>query len=82
MKFLRDLLMSPGNVAWDLGRFGALLGFLSITGLAFYKVFAHQDISMTDYGTGYGAVALAAGGLIALKDRARAAGTDAPASGS
>ena len=82
MKFLRDLLMSPGNTAWDLGRFSALLGVLSFLTLAFYRVHAGQDTSLTDFGTGFGAVALAAGGLIALKDRARGAGTDTPSSGS
>lgn len=76
MKWLRDLLMGPGNKAWDLGRHGAAMGMLSFNCLAFYKVYSGQEISLTDFGTGFGAIALAAGGLIALKDRAGAASGD------
>lgn len=73
MKLLRDLFMGPGNLAWDLARFGAAGGFISFFALSFYKVFAGQEVSLTDFGTGFGAIALAVGGLIALKDRAHSA---------
>ena len=75
-KFFGDLLKGPGNQYWDLGRCGAALGMVSFNGLAFYKVFAGQDVGLIDYGTGFGAVALAVGGLIALKDRAGAAASE------
>ena len=73
MSLLRDLLAGPGNAHWDLGRIGAAWGFVLVTGAWVFKAVAGQEIDLVELGTGYGAVAAAAGALIALKDRARPA---------
>lgn len=69
IKLLRDLFMGPGNQAWDLGRFMACGGFLSLVGAQFHALYLGQTLDVFQFGGAIAAVLGGAGALIALKDK-------------
>lgn len=68
--FVRDLLMGPNNLFWELGRFLATGGFLSLIGGQAWNMYLRQPIDLGPGGLGGGLAALftAATAFILAKD--------------
>lgn len=70
--FLADLFKGVGNRAWELGRISAAWAIFSTSALAGYKVWAGQELALTDYATAMMTVFTGCAIFIASKDVARA----------
>jgi hypothetical protein len=71
MGFLADLFKGVNNKHWELSRLSSAWAILSTSALAGYKVYAGQDLPISDYAQ---AMMLVMGGcavFIAAKDVAR-----------
>lgn len=72
MKFLADLFKGVGNQAWDLARIAAAWAIFSTSGIALYKIYAGQDLAITEYATAMMTVLGGCAVFIASKDVAKA----------
>jgi hypothetical protein len=63
-KLFKDLLYGGANEYLDAGRLGALLGLFTFLALVGAKVWRHEVVTLTDFGTGFVAVAGGAATLI------------------
>lgn len=75
MALLRDLFAGPGNTHWDLGRLASGWGFGLYSATVLWKGIVGAEVDLIELATGYAALLAGAGALIALKDRARPAGS-------
>lgn len=72
MKFFADLFKGVGNQAWDLARISAAWAIFSTSGIAIYKLYIGQELSLTDYATAMMTVLGGCAVFIASKDVAKA----------
>lgn len=74
MKFIKDLLKGPGNIAWDLGRLGVAVGIVNMTAAVYWNISLGLPIELGPTGLlgGMGAFFTGCAALIYAKDRASA----------
>lgn len=71
-QLLADLFKGVGNKAWELGRISAAWAIFSTSGLAGFKLYQGQDLSLNDYATAMMTVFAGCAIFIGAKDVARA----------
>jgi len=67
-RLLRDLFKGPGNVYWDIARFGAAFCLVLMAVAVAWNMGLRQPIDLLALGGGLGAVITALAGWIASKD--------------
>lgn len=71
-KFLADLFKNVGNDAWDLARILSALSVISVMAMGGYKIYAGQQLSLSEYANGLMTVMAGCAIFIGAKDVARA----------